>query len=398
MAGGPPIDATPVHQFPSQLATSVPRSRIREIAELAASVRDPLRLYFGESNVPTPAFIKDAAKRGIDEGYTFYTHNAGYLDLRRAIAGQVARLHGLHYEADGEVIVTAGGVAAIFLSLYATLEAGSRAVIISPCWPNVAAAVRMVGATPVEVPLAVEEGRFRLDHDAVAAALDPSARVLFANSPSNPTGWTMSAADEAFLVQIAADRGAFLILDQVYERIVFDAPVAPLHHIGRDGQRHLLLNSVSKAYAMTGWRVGYACGPRPVVEQMTKLQEFVVSHCPAPSQRAALAAIEEGEDFVRESQRRYRALRDLACERLSRCPRVELQPPEGAFYLFPRIAGLADSFAFCRRLLLEAGVGLAPGCAFGPGGEGHVRICFAVEEEILAPALDRFAQFLSRNG
>ena len=390
-----------MQRFPSQLARGIPRSRIREIAELATAIADPLRLYFGESNVPTPQFIKLAAKQAIDDGYTFYTHNAGYLDLRRTVATQVERLHGLRYEPDGEVAVTAGGVAAIFLSLYATLEPGSKAVVVSPCWPNVAAAVRMAGAVPVEVPLRRKDGQFRLDRAAVADALDPSARVLFVNSPSNPTGWMMSADEEAFLVTLAVERNVCLILDQVYERIIFDASrvpaVAPLSHVGRLRENLVLINSVSKAYSMTGWRVGYALGPRRIIDQMAKLQEFIVSHCPAPSQRAAIAAIEHGEDFIRHCQQRYRTLRDVACERLSRCPRVELTPPQGAFYLFPRIDGLADSFEFCRQLLLRAGVGLAPGSAFGAGGEGHVRICFAVEEDILVPAVDRLVSFLEQD-
>ncbi len=385
-----------MHDFPSRQAIAVPRSRIREISELAAQVRDPLRLYFGESNVPTPAFIKEAAKRALDEGYTYYTHNAGYLDLRQAIAAQTRRLHVLNYDPDGEVIVTAGGVEAMFLALYATLEPGSKAIIVSPCWPNVASIVRMAGATPVEVPLTESGGRLAVDRQGVLDALDPAARVLFVNSPSNPTGWMMSDAEEAFMVEVAEKHGLCLILDQVYERIVFDGTVAPIGHAERVRENLLLLNSVSKAYSMTGWRLGYALGPRRIVEQMTKLQEFVVSHAPAPSQRAALAALTEGEPFVREMQARYRALRDLACEHLGRCPRVKLVPPQGAFYAFPRIEGLSDSFEFCRWLLLEKSVGLAPGSAFGAGGEGHVRICFAVEEGILVPALDRLSDFLER--
>ncbi len=385
-----------MHTFPSQRAVAVPRSRIRELSELAAKVKDPLRLYFGESNVPTPAFIKEAAKRALDNGHTYYTHNAGYLDLRQAIAAQTRRLHGLDYDPDGEVIVTAGGVEAMFLALYVTLEPGSKALIVSPCWPNVASIVRMVGATPVEVPLVEAGERLAVDCQGVLDALGPSVRVLFVNSPSNPTGWMMSDAEEAFLARVAQRHGLCLILDQVYERVVFDGTVAPIRHVARLRENLLLLNSVSKAYGMTGWRVGYALGPLRIIEQMTKLQEFVVSHAPAPSQRAALAAITEGEPFVRETQARYRALRDLVCERLARCPRVHLVQPQGAFYAFPRIEGLTDSFDFCRRLLLEKGVGLAPGCAFGAGGEGHVRICFAAEESILVPALDRLAGFLEQ--
>jgi len=384
--------------FPSRLAASIPRSRIRELSDIAFTVKDPLKLYFGESNVPTPAFVKEAAKRALDEGHTYYTHNAGYLDLRQAIAGLTRRLHGFDYAPDGEVVVTAGGVEAMFLAFYATLEPGSKAIIISPCWPNVAAIVRMVGATPVDVPLRHERGQLRLDRDAVAAAFDPAVRVLFVNSPSNPTGWMMSDDEEAFLAEAAEEHGACLVLDQVYERIVYGGAVAPVRHMGRLRDRLVLLNSVSKAYAMTGWRLGYALGPEPIIAQMTKLQEFVVSHAPAPSQRAALAALTEGEAFVADMQRRYRALRDLACDRLRRMARIDLVAPQGAFYAFPRIEGLADSFEFCRRLLLETAVGLAPGCAFGAGGEGHVRLCFAVEEDILVPALDRLAEFLQHRG
>ena len=378
----------------SQHAISVPHSRIRELSDIAVGVEDVLALYFGESNVPTPAFIKEAAKDGIDAGHTFYTQNAGYLDLRRAIADRTRRLHGLDYEPDGETIVTAGGVCGMFLALHSTLEPGSKAVIVSPCWPNVASIVRMAGAVPVEVPLRDDGGRFALDRDALAAAMDDSTRVLFVNSPSNPTGWVMSDEDEAFVVGLAADRGVCLILDVVYERIVYEGTVQPLRHVAGHRDRVVLLNSVSKAYSMTGWRLGYALGPREIVAQMTKLQEFVVSHAPAPSQRAALAAIRDGEPFVREAQQRYRRLRDLACEKLGRCPRVMLVPPRGAFYVFPRIEGMADSFDFCRQLLLQKAVGLAPGCAFGAGGEGHVRICFAVDESILVPALDRLTEFL----
>ena len=379
---------------PAPHAVAIPHSRIREISDIAVRIPNALPLYFGESNVPTPRFIKEAAKAAIDGGYTFYTQNAGYLDVRRAIAEQTRRLHGLDYACDGEVAVTAGGVAAMFLSLYTALEPGSKAVIVSPCWPNVASIVRMAGATPVEVALLDEGGRFALDHAAVADAIDADTRVLFVNSPSNPTGWRMTEDDEAFVCRLAAERDLLLVLDVVYERIVFDGTVQPLRHVAEHRDRVLLLNSVSKAYAMTGWRLGYALGPRAIIEQMAKLQEFVTSHAPAPSQRAALAALQEGEGFVRESQERYRRLRDLTCERLAACPRVELVPPEGAFYVFPRIEGVGDSFEFCRQLLLQRAVGLAPGSAFGAGGEGHVRLCFAVDESILEPALERLAGFL----
>ena len=371
-------------------AASVAPSRIRSIADLAEHHPGTLRLFYGEDSLPTPAFIKDAAHRAIDGNLTFYTPNAGYPDLRRAIAGQVARLHGVELDPMTEVVVTASGMVALLLSCQATVGPGDSAIVLTPLWPNVAEAVRLAGARAIEVPLAFSESGFRLDLDRIEAAIEPSTRLLALASPGNPTAWTASTDDWQALVDLCERRDLWLLADGVYERIVYDGPVAPGPlSIPGARPRTIIAQSFSKAYRMTGWRVGYALAPPELARSMTHLQEFVVSHAPGVAQEAARVALLEGEPFIRESQARYARHRQLALDRFRAMPGVTVPDPTGAFYVFPRLDGLADSMDFCRWLVREKGVGLAPGSAFGLGGEGHIRLCFAVEEPILREAMDR---------
>ena len=372
-------------------AASVEPSRIRAIAVLADEHPGTLRLFYGEDTLPTPAFIKDAAHRALDADLTYYTPNAGYPALRAAIAGQVLDLHGIHVDPAAEVVVTAGGMVAILLAVQATVGRGDSALVLTPLWPNVAAAIRVAGAEAIEVPLAYEPGGFRLDFDLLEASARPDTRLLALASPGNPTGWTASADDWRRVLEFCERRGLWLMADGVYERIVAAGRVAP-GPLGQPGARGrtIVVQSFSKAYRMTGWRVGYAIAPPATARAMTFLQEYVVSHAPGVAQEAARVAILEGEPFLAEAQARYARNRALAVDRLRQIPGVEVPDPAGAFYVFPKLAGLADSFAFCEWLVRERRVGLAPGSAFGAGGEGHVRLCFAVDESTLADALDRF--------
>lgn len=373
-------------------AASVVPSRIRAIAALADQHPGTLRLFYGEDSLPTPAFIKDAAHRAIDANLTFYTPNAGYPELRRAIGDQVRRLHGVEVDPIREVVVTAGGMVALLLACQATVGAGDSAVVVTPLWPNVAAAVRVAGAEAIEVPLAPVEGGFRLDLDRIEAAIRPDTRLLALASPGNPTAWTATPDDWRDLVDLCHRRDLWLLADGVYERIVFggEGTVAPSPlAIPGARARTVVAQSFSKAYRMTGWRVGYAVAPPDLAAAMTHLQEFVVSHAPGVAQEAARVAIVEGEPFIAESQARYARHRRISLDRLRGMAGVAVPEPTGAFYVFPRLDGLADSLGFCRWLVRERGLGLAPGSAFGTGGEGHVRLCFAVEEPILVEALDR---------
>lgn len=379
----------------SSQAKMVDSSRIRELSTLADKISGVYKLYFGESNLPTPEFIKKAAQDAIAQNHTFYTPNAGYLDLREAIADKVRELQRLSYDPESEVIVTGSGVTGLLLSIFSVLDRGKKAILLSPAWPNAKSIVQMVGGIPVEIPLREGRDRYELDLERIAREMDNSTKLVIYSSPSNPLGWVASEDEQRGLAELAFRWGVTIVSDEVYERIVYDRPVASsIARVAPDRNGVIVVHSFSKTYCMTGWRVGFCLGSRKVVAQMIKLQEFVVSHPSSISQRAALVALREGEGFVREMVERYRRQRDLVYKRLSQMEALQVKPPEGAFYIFPRVMGLQDSFAFARDLLLEKGVGVAPGCAFGSGGEGCLRICFAAKEDVLVPALDRLEDFL----
>lgn len=373
-------------------AASIAASPIRDIADLADRHPGTLRLFFGEDTLPTPEFLKHAGQRAIAEDHTFYTPNAGYPWLREAIAGQAKELHGVTVDPAREIVVTASGMVALAVACHALVGPGDSALVLTPLWPNVQAAVRMTGARAIEVPLGRRaDHHFALDLERLEAAIRPDTRLLALASPNNPTGWTATDREWTELVDFCASHDLWLLADGVYDRIVYDGRVAPSPlAIDRARPRTIIAHSFSKAYRMTGWRIGYAIAPEPVARAMTKLQEFVVSHAPGFCQQAAWAAIRDGEAFLRDALQRYARHRQLAVERLRAIPGVALAEPPGAFYAFPQLDGLSDSQALCEFLVARHGVGLAPGSAFGPGGEGHVRICFAVEESVLLAALDRF--------
>ena len=372
-------------------AAAVQPSKIRAIMSLADRYPGTLRLFAGEDTLPTPDFIKDAAKAAIDANKTYYTPNAGYPEVRRAIAERTLDLHGVEVDPARQVIVTSSGMEAIVLAYQATLGPGDSALILSPCWPNLAAAARVAGAEAIEVPLAFHADGYVLDFDLLESSVRPDTRVLALASPGNPTGWMASAEDWERLVDFCERHDLWLIADGVYERIVYEGRVAPSPlAIPAARARTIVIQSLSKAYRMTGWRLGYALAPPAVGKVMTDLQEYVVSNAPGVVQEAARAAIADGEAFVAESQARYARHMRLVVERMGAIEGVELPRPAGAFYVFPRLIGLADSVGFCERLIVEHGVALAPGAAFGAGGEGHIRLCFAVDELTLRAALDRF--------
>lgn len=373
-------------------AASIAPSRIRAIAALADQHPGTLRLFYGEDTLPTPDFIKTAARLALDANRTYYTPNPGYPEFRREIASQVGSLHHLSVDPE-EVVVTASGMMAIHLAIEATVGPGDSALVVSPLWPNFVGSIRVAGAEAIEVPLALGDDAFHLDLDRLEAAVRPDTRLLALASPGNPTGWTASSDDWRDLLAFCERHDLWLLADGVYERIVFgrDPAVAPSPlALPAARSRTIVAQSFSKAYRMTGWRVGYAVAPPEVARTMAFLQEYAVSHAFGVAQEAARAAIRDGEPFIAEALGRYARHRDLAVDRLARIEGVRVPVPTGAFYVFPRLEGLADSVEFCESLVRERRVGVAPGSAFGSGGEGHVRLCFAVDEATLAEALDRF--------
>ena len=382
-----------------QLARSildVPPSRIRELANIAFKMDGVLKLYFGESNLPTPQYIKDAAARALQEGFTYYTHNAGLPSLRQAIAEKYNELHHISLNPESEIVVTASGVQALHVAIRCLLDPGDEALLLTPAWPNASAIVRLCSAEPREIPLALHGTCYQIDFEALQAAISSRTRLLVYTSPSNPLGWVATEEDQKLLLEFCRRHGLWLLADEVYERLYYGGPVAP--SILRKCQRDdavVVAQSFSKSYCMTGWRLGWVAGRSDLVQKATEMNEFIISHAPSMVQKAGEAALREGESEIRTMVARLKENLEFCQRSLESMPRVVLPKPEGAFYLFPRIKGLDDSFEFCKRLLLETRVGLAPGVAFGKGGEGSIRICYAADRSVLEAAMERLGEFLA---
>ena len=381
----------------SKQALGAKDSLIREMSVVARQVENPYKLYFGESDMATPEFICRAAYDALREGHTFYTPTPGYDDLREAIAAKFLEVHGVEYKPT-EVVCTGGAVMAIFLTIRSLIDPGDNVVIVEPTWPVFASIVTLMGAESRTVPLAEGKDGFILDQDRVRDAVDRRTRMLIINSPGNPTGWVISREEQEALWNLALEHDFVILADEVYDRIIFDRPAAPTFAaVATDHDHLVVINSFSKTYNMTGWRLGYALANEQLVDLMAKLEEFVVSNPPAMAQRAAIVALRDGEPYVREIREKYARRRQVAVDKLKAIPQVTLLDPVGGFYAFPKLEGLHDSLSFAKKLLLEARVGMAPGIAFGQSGEGYMRMCFAVSEEILVPALDNFKTFIEQN-
>jgi aspartate/methionine/tyrosine aminotransferase len=388
----------------SRVATSVenvPRSRIRELGEMAMKMDGVLRLFFGESNLPTPDYIKNAAICALRDGYTFYTENAGLPSLRRALAENYRRLHAVELDPAGEIVVTASGVQALNVAIRCTLDPGDEALVLTPAWPNGSSSAAMANAMVRQIPHPLCGERYRIDFDALEAAVTDRTRMLLYTSPSNPLGWVATPEEQRGLLEFARRHGLWLIADEVYDRLYYAGerlgdPVPSILRMATRDDAVVVIHSFSKSYCMTGWRVGWLVARRDLAEKATQLNEFIISHAPSFAQKAGETALAEGEPELLRMLERLQQNRDFCVEAVRSMPGVTLPVPDGAFYLFPKIGGLTDSFAFCRDLLLETHVGLAPGVAFGAGGEGSVRICYAAEMQILEPAMERLAGFLAR--
>ena len=383
--GLPPIRATLEH---------IESSRIREVSDIGMKMEGVTPLWFGESDMTTPDFVRDAATASLNSGETFYTSNAGIPELRQALARYESGLRGREIGAE-RIVVTISGMTAIMLAMETFVGAGDNAIVHTPIWPNCIQTVRIMGAEARLIGLEHGPEGWTLDLDALFAMTDERTRAIFINSPSNPTGWMMSAEDQARLLEFARSRGIWIIADEVYTRIAYESARAPSFlDIARPDDPLVVVNSFSKNWCMTGWRLGWMVAPEPLVETITKLVEFNFSCVPVFIQRAGIAALEHGEDFVAETQALYRRNRDMVYQRLAGIPGVHMANPPGAFYAFIAVDGMEDSLAVAKRILMDQKVGLAPGSAFGPGGEGHLRLCFAVQSDKLSSALNRLAKSL----
>ncbi|MCH7228192.1 aminotransferase class I/II-fold pyridoxal phosphate-dependent enzyme [Haloferula sp. A504] len=377
---------------------AIPRSGIRDFFELVQGRDDVISLGVGEPDFATPWGIREAAIYSLEKGQTSYTSNLGLPALRRSIARYVEGLFGVGYDPAGEVLVTVGVSEAIDLALRALLNPGDEVIYHEPCYVSYSPSITMAYGTGVAVETKKSDG-FSLKPEALAAAITPKSRVLMLNFPTNPTGATASRADLEGIAKLCIEHDLIVLSDEIYCELRYDEEdhlsIASLPGMR---ERTVLLHGFSKAFAMTGFRLGYACAPQPVIEAMMKIHQYSMLCAPIMSQMAAIEALERGLAEVERMRQSYQQRRDFVVRRLKGMG-IDCHSPGGAFYVFPDIrkTGL-DSKGFAMQLLEEESVAAVPGTAFGPSGEGFLRCCYATAFEDLKTAMERMEAFVGRLG
>ncbi|MBS0342304.1 MAG: pyridoxal phosphate-dependent aminotransferase [Proteobacteria bacterium] len=372
-------------------------SKIREVANAGMDRKDVLPFWFGEPDEETPDEICSAAVAALESKRTFYVQTLGDPALREEIAAYLSRWHGrIGVE---RIAVTSSGTHALMLALQALLNPGDRVVAVTPLWPNLVEMPKVLGAHVETVALEFSAAGWALDEQRLFDALVPGTRALLLNAPNNPTGWTISREMQEAILAHCRRLGIWIVSDDVYQRICFDAPCAPSFlDIAAPEDRVISCNSFSKAWRMTGWRLGWIVVPPAMLGDIGKLIEYSSTCAPPFVQAAGLVALSRGEGAIARTVERLRQGRDHLAARLGQVPGVDLAAPAGgAMYTFFRVDGVEDSLAFCKQLVTGAGLGLAPGAAFGPEGEGYLRWCYASSTSRLDEGVRRLAGYLENN-
>ncbi|WP_237476616.1 pyridoxal phosphate-dependent aminotransferase [Lichenibacterium dinghuense] len=385
---------------------ALPLSGIVEVFDYGRNRQGLIPLWVGEGDLPTPAFICDAAAASLAAGETFYTYQAGIPELRSAIADYMAEHYGRPFPGGRfgpeRFFATVGGMHALQIAVRITAGTGDEVLVPTPAWPNFAGALVAAGAAPVECPMRLEgeadHGRWRIAVEDLERALTPRTRVLVVNSPSNPTGWVATREELEELLGFARAHGLWIIADEIYGRFFHgDAPRAPsFHDVMRADDRVLFVQTFSKNWAMTGWRIGWLEAPPELGPAIENLVQYSTSGVPVATQRAAAVAIRGGEGLIRAQVDRARTNRDLLAAALRGTGRLRCALPDGAFYLFCGFDGVSDSRALALRLVDEAGIGVAPGSAFGAVGQGFVRLCYARRTADVDEVARRITAWLAR--
>jgi aminotransferase len=373
-------------------------SGIRKFFDIAATMKDVISLGIGEPDFTTPESILQAGIRSLQNGETHYTSNWGKIELRQAISENLKKLYGVSYNPENEIIATVGVSEALYLTMVAVLDPGDEVIIPTPCFVSYQAEVLLAGGVPVEIPSKIENN-FQLNPDEIRAAITPKTKVIFVGYPSNPTGAVAEREILLEVVRIAEEHNLLIVSDEIYDRLVYGFEHVCVPTLGESIKRRtILLGGFSKDYAMTGWRIGYACGPAEVIKGLVRIHQYTIMSAPTTAQDAALEAMQNGEKYVQEMVAEYDRRRKLLVSGLNRLG-LQTFEPRGAFYAFPNIrASGMDDETFAETLLKEEGVAVVPGNAFGPGGDGFVRACYATAYEKIEEALRRMERFMSRHG
>ncbi|WP_158806691.1 pyridoxal phosphate-dependent aminotransferase [Beijerinckia sp. L45] len=383
-----------------------PESGIAELFNYGRGRQGLIPLWVGEGDLAAPSFVAEAAARSLSRGETFYSFQGGVPELREAICRYMSRHYGAPYEATNgpftadRFSVTTGGIHALQIAVRLTCGQGDEVIVPTPAWPNFQGVVAIAGAVPVEVPMQLEgagtaDAAWTLDIARIEAAITPRTRALIINSPTNPTGWSASVDELRALRDLARHRGLWIIADEIYGRIVYDGARAPsFHDVIEADDRVIFIHTLSKNWAMTGLRLGWIEAPPALGPTIANLIQYSTSGVAVPLQRGAAAALEYGEPFIARQLERFRRSRDILCQGLAATGKVHFARPTAAFYVFAAFAGRPDTRALAFTLVEEANVGVAPGSAFGQGGQTYVRLCFARDPNQVADATQRLVRWV----
>src|SRR5512134_1412776 len=395
--GGSMQEVSNVQRLSKRVAGLKP-SGIRKFFDIAATMQDVISLGIGEPDFTTPKPILEAGLRSLERGETHYTSNHGKLELRQALVDNLKRLYGVSYDPLGEIVVTVGVSEALYLTMTAILDPGDEVIIPTPCFVAYQPEVIMAGGVPVEIPSRLSND-FMVDPADIRKAITPRTKVIFIGYPSNPTGAVATREVILEIVKIAEEHNLLIVSDEIYDRLVYDFQHVCVPALDESIKRRtILLGGFSKDYAMTGWRIGYACGPSDIIQGLVRIHQYTIMSAPTTAQDAALVALQQGEPYVQEMVTEYDRRRRLLVAGLNRLG-LKTFEPRGAFYAFPNIqaSGMNDE-DFAEKLLREESVAVVPGNAFGPGGEGFARMCYATEYSKIEEALHRMEKFMNRHG
>jgi aminotransferase len=385
-------------EYLSKRVAALKPSGIRKFFDIAATMKDVISLGIGEPDFTTPRPILEAGVRSLQAGETHYTSNWGKFELRQAIAENLHRLYGVTYNPATEIIATVGVSEALYLTMTALLDPGDEVIIPTPCFVSYQAEVYLAGGVPVEIPSRMENN-FQVDPDEVRAALTPRTKIIFVGYPSNPTGAVAERETLLEIARIAEERDLIVVSDEIYDRLVYGFEHVCFPALGESLKRRtILLGGLSKSHAMTGWRIGYAAGPEDIIKGLVRIHQYTIMSAPTTAQDAAVEALTNGNGYVEEMVAEYDRRRRLIVGGLNRLGLATFEP-RGAFYAFPNISASGmDDETFAETLLREEHVAVVPGNAFGPGGEGFVRACYATAYEMIEEALQRMERFMNRHG